>query len=69
MDDRGVIVVDIVSPKEEQRNCFLVSCVTVNHHYPCHPYHQVFWCFDIIHMMLHHLHPQRHMKHFCGGFV
>ena len=66
----GVIVVVILSPKEEERKLFSeVSHMTVNHHYLCHPYYHDGWYFDLIHMVLHNFQPRRHQKHCCIGFV
>ena len=63
MDDRDVFVVVIVSPKEEDPPPTNVSHMTVNHHCHCHSYYHDGWCFDLIHMFLHNLHPQKPMKH------
>ena len=69
IEDRGVVVVNIVSPKEERHRPPEVSHMNVNHHYHLHPYYHDFWCFDIIYLMLHHLYLQSHLNHCFTGFV
>ena len=47
VDNRGVVMLEIVSQKEEKRHLFKVSHMTVNHHYRWHPYYHDGWCFDL----------------------
>ena len=69
LDDRGVVVADIVSPKEGKRTFFEVSHMNVNRSYLFRMYYHCGWCFDIIHIMLHNFHTWRYLKHCCVGFV
>ena len=70
VDNSGVVAVDIVSQKDEERHFPpVVSHITSNHRHSCYNYCNDGWCFDIIQLMLHHLHLLRHLKHCCVGFV
>ena len=49
MDDSGLVVVEILSPKEEEPQFPPeVSHMTVNNNYYCHPYYHDGWCFGLI---------------------
>ena len=70
MEDCGVVVVDFISLKEEERQFPPgVSHITVNHYYLCHPYYHDGWCVDLIQLVLHPLHLQRNLNHCFVGVV
>ena len=70
VDDRGVVVMEIVLPKEEELKFSPeVFHMILNFHYRFRPYYHDDWCSDIIQMMPYHLHRQRNLNHLCVWFL